>query len=144
MNISGLSFTFDEQSLTTPRSLDMDLPILDILSQARAANQLSSDIDLCDRGQWKEDIELYAPGYLAFEEAGRGAEYDLTRLAAPNEIAGAKKRVWQKLRTGQVPGFTYLANGVQPGPQFGSAPMEYRECSRNWLVNMLKGGRLLL
>ncbi|KAL2813963.1 hypothetical protein BJX63DRAFT_206234 [Aspergillus granulosus] len=112
--------------------LDMDLPALDILSQARAANQLSSDVDLCDRDQWKEDIELYAPGYLALEEAGCGAEYDLTRLAAPNEIAGVKKRVWEKLITGQVPGFTHLANSVlpqqqqpqpQPGPQSGSAPM---------------------
>ncbi|KAL2828176.1 hypothetical protein BDW59DRAFT_51263 [Aspergillus cavernicola] len=108
-------------------SIDMDLPVLDILSHALAANQLSSGSNLCDRDQWVEDIELYAPGYLSLEESGRGAEYDLTRLTVPDEIAGVKKRVWEKLKTGQVPGFTYLPNvpleqrlqtQTQPQPDF--------------------------
>ncbi|KAL4901081.1 hypothetical protein BDW74DRAFT_182180 [Aspergillus multicolor] len=90
--------------------IDMDLSILSILSQAAATNQLPSDIDLCDREQWTEDIDLYAPAYLALEEAGRGAEYDLSRLAAPNEIEGVQKRVWEKLKAGDVLGFTYLPN----------------------------------
>ncbi|KAL2827335.1 hypothetical protein BDW59DRAFT_171364 [Aspergillus cavernicola] len=88
-----------------------------ILSHALAANQLSSDIDLCNRDQWAEHIKLYAPGYLALEEAGCGVEYELTRLIVPDEIAGIKKRVWDKLKTGQVLGFTYLPDTQsQPRP----------------------------
>ncbi|KAJ5663844.1 hypothetical protein N7507_004575 [Penicillium longicatenatum] len=45
--------------------LDMDLPIIDILCQAKEANKLPNTMFLCDREQWTSDVELYAPGYLA-------------------------------------------------------------------------------
>ncbi|KAL4994246.1 hypothetical protein BDV10DRAFT_197657 [Aspergillus recurvatus] len=112
--------------------IDMDLPVLDILSRALAANQFSSHIALCARDQWAEDIELYAPGYLALEEAGSGPEYELTRLSVPDEIAGVEKRVWEKLKTGQVPGFIYFPSlpseqrlpQLQPQPWPGTPPMD--------------------
>lgn len=89
----------------------MDLPILDILCNAQAANQLVGDMPICDRDQWKEDVEVYAPGYLALEAAGRGAEYDLSLLAFLKDIGGYKKsRIWEKFRSGADPRFVYLPN----------------------------------
>jgi hypothetical protein len=91
--------------------LDMDLPILDILCNAQAANQLVIDMLLCDRDQWKEDVELYAPGYLALEAAGRGGEYDFNLLASPDVIGRyMKPRMLEKLRSGADPRFTFLPN----------------------------------
>ncbi|RLL98056.1 hypothetical protein CFD26_101647 [Aspergillus turcosus] len=89
--------------------LDMDLPILDILCNTQAANQLVNDMVLCDRDQWKDDVELYAPGYLALEAAGRGGEYDFNLLASPDVIGRyTKPRVLEKLRSGADPRFTFL------------------------------------
>ncbi|KAJ5793162.1 uncharacterized protein N7503_009140 [Penicillium pulvis] len=73
--------------------LDMDLPIVDILCQAKEVDKLSNTMFLCDREQWTSDVELYAPGYLALEAEGRGGKYPLTRLADPNTITGIKKQV---------------------------------------------------
>jgi hypothetical protein len=94
----------------------MDLPILDILCNAQAANQLVGDMDICDRDQWKEDVEVYAPGYLTLEAAGRGGEYDLNFLASPDVIGDYKKsRMWEKFRSGADPRFKYLPNMPQAG-----------------------------
>lgn len=87
----------------------MDLPILDILCNAQAENQLVSDMVLCDRDQWKDDVELYAPGYLAVEAAGRGGEYDFNLLVSPDVIGCYKKpRVLEKLWSGADPRFMFL------------------------------------
>ncbi|KAJ5540167.1 hypothetical protein N7513_008499 [Penicillium frequentans] len=84
--------------------LDMDLPIVDILCQAKEANKLPNTMFLCDREQWASDVELYAPGYLALEAEGRGGEYPLIRLADPNTIRGIKKQV---MITVQDPSFSH-------------------------------------
>ena len=61
----------------------MDDPILDILETAL---DLSEMVDMDgDRDQFAEDIELYAPGYLELEAAGRAAEYDVARLRSGEE-----------------------------------------------------------
>ncbi|KAJ5623023.1 hypothetical protein N7490_011628 [Penicillium lividum] len=83
--------------------LDMDLPIVDILCQAKDANQLPNSMVLCDREQWTSDVELYAPGYLALEAEGRGGEYPPTRLTEPDTIA-VKKQVWNRVMD---PSFTH-------------------------------------
>lgn len=44
--------------------LDMDLPIIEILCQAKEANQLPTTMTICDREQRTSDVELYAPGCL--------------------------------------------------------------------------------
>ncbi|RDW64344.1 uncharacterized protein DSM5745_09755 [Aspergillus mulundensis] len=116
--------------------INMDLPILDIVCHASEANQLPSDISLSTREQWAEDIELYAPGYLALEEAGRGAEYDFSRFSVPRDIAGVQKRVWEKLKAGDVPRFQYLPNvppeqrppqlQLQTQAQTGPRPMDFQ------------------
>jgi hypothetical protein len=70
----------------------MDLPIIDILCQARAANQLPTSMNLCDREQWINDVELYAPGYLALETEGRAGEYPLHRLTVPGPVERVRKQ----------------------------------------------------
>ena len=82
----------------------MDLPIVDILCQAKDANQLPNSMVLCDREQWTSDVELYAPGYLALEAEGRGGEYPLTRLTVPGPIQAVKKQVMSRV---QDPNFTH-------------------------------------
>lgn len=77
----------------------MDLPIIDILGQAQAADQLPQGLDLSDWEQWMEDVELYAPGYLAQEAEGHGAEYPLHRLIVPSSVGQVKKRVVDRLRS---------------------------------------------
>lgn len=68
----------EELTLTEMASMEMDDPILDILETAL---DLSEMVDMDgDRDQFAEDIELYAPGYLELEAAGRAAEYDVERL----------------------------------------------------------------
>ncbi|EEA19152.1 hypothetical protein PMAA_014130 [Talaromyces marneffei ATCC 18224] len=89
--------------------LDMDLPIIDILCQAKEANQLPTSMAICDREQWTSDVELYAPGYLALEAQGRGGEYPLTSLTAP--IGGVKKEVLNRVHD---PRFTFIAPGTFP------------------------------
>ncbi|KAJ5131222.1 uncharacterized protein N7515_007261 [Penicillium bovifimosum] len=64
--------------------LDMGLPIIDILCQAKAADQLSKAMKSSYREKWVEDVELYAPGYLALEAEGRAGEYSLDRLTLPD------------------------------------------------------------
>jgi hypothetical protein len=86
------------------KRLDMDLPIIDILCQAKDATQLPNSMVLCDREQWTSDVELYAPGYLALEAEGRGGEYPLTSLTVPASIESIKKQVMIKV---QDPSFTH-------------------------------------
>lgn len=78
----------------------MDLPIHGILDHAKTSNQLNQEwMDLCDREDWREDIERYAPGYMVLEAAGNGADYDLSRLSVPLTIEGMKKRVLDRLHS---------------------------------------------
>ncbi|KAJ9316147.1 hypothetical protein DTO271D3_3723 [Paecilomyces variotii] len=86
--------------------LDMDLPIIDILCQAKAANQLPTTMNLCDREQWENDAELYAPGYLALEAEGRAGEYPLHRLTVPGSVERVRKQVLNRV---QDPRFKFLA-----------------------------------
>lgn len=80
--------------------MDMDLPIHGILDHAKTSNQLNQEwMDLCDREDWREDIERYAPGYMVLEAAGNGADYDLSRLSVPLTIEGMKKRVLDRLHS---------------------------------------------
>jgi hypothetical protein len=65
--------------------MEMDGPILDILDTALDLSQVV-DMD-CDRDQFAEDIELYAPGYLGLEAAGCAGEYDVARLRSGEEAA---------------------------------------------------------
>lgn len=91
--------------------LDMDLPIIDILHQAKAAGQLPSTMDLSYREQWMEDIELYAPGYLALEAEGRAGEYSLQHLSRPSSVEGTKKKIWKRLEADPnlfAPNFRFL------------------------------------
>lgn len=81
----------------------MDLPIVEILYQAKEANQLPTSMAVCDREQWTSDVELYAPGYLALEAEGRGGEYPLASLTAPGW--GVKKQVLNRVRD---PRFTFI------------------------------------
>lgn len=85
--------------------LDMDLPVIEILCQAKEANQLPTTMTICDQEQRTSDVELYAPGYLALEAEGREGEYPLTRLTAP---------IKQVLNRVQDPRFTYIAPGGLP------------------------------
>ncbi|KAJ5918691.1 hypothetical protein N7454_009835 [Penicillium verhagenii] len=89
--------------------LDMDLPIIELLCQAQTAKQLPSTMDLCDREQWMDDIELYAPGYLLFEREGRAGEYPLHRLTDPSSVDGAKKKILDRLRATCDPRFTFYS-----------------------------------
>lgn len=75
----------------------MDLPMLDILQHAKAANQLFGGMNLCTLKDWKEDIEVYAPGHLALEAAGRGLEYDLRNLVSPEEVMMRTKPALRRL-----------------------------------------------
>ncbi|RHZ56603.1 uncharacterized protein CDV56_107382 [Aspergillus thermomutatus] len=60
------------------------------------------------RVRWKEDVELYAPGYLALEAVGKGGEYNLNDLVSPDVIGCYNKpRVWEKLRSGADPRFMF-------------------------------------
>ena len=89
----SLSLLREPNKLTHNTRLDMDLPVVDILCRAKEADQLPNTMFLCDREQWTQDVELYAPGYLALEAEGRGGEYPLTSLIAPNDIPGITKQV---------------------------------------------------
>jgi len=79
--------------------LNRDLPIIDILCQANAANKLPRTMNLCDREQWMEDVELYAPGYLALEAEGRAGEYHLDRLTVPGSVERVKNQVLDRLQS---------------------------------------------
>ncbi|KAJ5223957.1 hypothetical protein N7468_008499 [Penicillium chermesinum] len=68
------------------------------------ANQLPNSMILCDREQWTNDVELYAPGYLALEAEGLGGEYPFTSLAAPESVGSIKKQVMTKVLD---PSFTH-------------------------------------
>lgn len=65
--------------------MEMDDPILDILETALDLSEMV-DVD-GDRDQFAEDIELYAPGYLDMEAAGRAGEYDVAWLRDGEEAA---------------------------------------------------------
>ena len=92
----------------------MDLPVIDILCQAKDANQLPNSMILCDREQWTSDVELYAPGYLALEAEGRGGDYPLTRLTVPDE--NVKKQVMIRVQDPNFshPHFSFIFPGQFP------------------------------
>ncbi|GFF76635.1 hypothetical protein IFM62136_09368 [Aspergillus lentulus] len=83
------------------QSMNMDLPILDILEHAKAANQLLDTMSLCNLKDWREDVEVYAPGYLELEAAGRGLSYDLRNLVSPEEVMMRTKPAMQRLLSSQ-------------------------------------------
>ncbi|KAF7118667.1 hypothetical protein CNMCM5793_008205 [Aspergillus hiratsukae] len=99
--VNGLSISDVVQGLGGGKfhnqPMDMDLPILDILQHAKAANQLFGTMNLCALEDWKEDIEVYASGYLALEAAGRGLDYDLRNLVAPEEVMMRRKPALRRL-----------------------------------------------
>lgn len=89
----------------------MDLPIIDILCQAKAADQLPQTMNLSYREQWMEDVELYAPGYLALEAEGRAGEYSLHRLTEPDSVGTTRKTIWNRLQADPnlfAPNFQFL------------------------------------
>lgn len=86
----------------------MDLPILDILDHEKATQQLVVRIDVCNREDWEEDVERYAPGYLALEAASHGSDYDFGRLARPGETNNVRKKVVKRLAAGSDPRMTIL------------------------------------
>ncbi|PKX89657.1 uncharacterized protein P174DRAFT_515710 [Aspergillus novofumigatus IBT 16806] len=101
----GLDDAKGAEGAFTPQnqSLNMDLPILDILEMV-----------LGDRDQWKEDVERYTPGFLALEAIGRGAEYDLNLLTPGGDLGGGvKRRMLRKMASGVDPRFRVL-----PGLRF--------------------------
>ncbi len=57
-------------------------------------------MDLSYREQWIEDVELYAPGYLALEAEGRAGEYSVHRLTRPGSVERTKKQIWNRLLAG--------------------------------------------
>ncbi|KAF3398494.1 hypothetical protein F1880_005764 [Penicillium rolfsii] len=117
MNASTLRKDLDEirhvQGAYTHQNLplDMDLPIVDIFCQAKAADQLPQMMNLSYREQWIEDIELYAPGYLALEAEGRAGEYPLNRLTDPDSFDMKRKTIWNRLQANPnlfAPSFQFL------------------------------------
>lgn len=50
----------------------MDAPILEILETALEERRMTR----VDSTRFADDVEFYAPGYLAMESEGRAAEYD--------------------------------------------------------------------
>jgi hypothetical protein len=89
----------------------MGLPIIDILCQAKDAGQLPLTMDLSYREQWMEDVELYAPGYLALEAKGHAGDYSLHRLTKPESVARTEKQIWKRPRADQIlfaPNFRFL------------------------------------
>lgn len=97
------------------KRLNMDLPIVDILCQAKDANQLPNSMFLCKREQWTSDVELYAPGYLALEAEGRG-EYPLTSLTVPTSIESMNKQIMIKVQDPSFmhPHFPFIPSGRFP------------------------------
>ncbi|KAJ5198445.1 uncharacterized protein N7498_007562 [Penicillium cinerascens] len=78
--------------------MDMDLPIVDILVSVAEPNGPPAPQTIsCDREQFTKDIEFYAPGYLALEAAGKGGEYDLSRLTEPDDIPFDRKPSYQRM-----------------------------------------------
>ncbi|RDW76858.1 uncharacterized protein DSM5745_06850 [Aspergillus mulundensis] len=73
--------------------LDMTLPIVDILEGAKARGEFLFGFD-GDREAWTEDIEIYAPGYLAMEAAGNEADYDHARLIDPMEAYDIRREMY--------------------------------------------------
>ncbi|GAQ03702.1 hypothetical protein ALT_1023 [Aspergillus lentulus] len=112
----GLDDVKGTEGAFTPQNkpLNMDLPILDILCNAQAADELVGEMALGDRDQWEEDVERYAPGFLALEAIGRVAEYDLSLLTPGGDLGGGvKRRMLGKMASGVHPRFRVL-----PGLRF--------------------------
>lgn len=76
------------------KSLDMNLPVIDILEGIVARGEGLFGFDGARDG-WTEDIELYAPGYLEMEAAGNGADYDHSLLIDPSKAYGVRKRLYE-------------------------------------------------
>jgi hypothetical protein len=66
--------------------MDMSRPILEILG----LSSMVMDGPCIGTEAWKQQIERYAPGYLAMEEAGQGmaTDYDIANLRTRGELAG--------------------------------------------------------
>ena len=78
--------------------MNMDLPIVDILVSVAEPNGPPAPQTISsDREQFEKDIEFYAPGYLALEAAGKGGEYDLSRLTEPDDIPFDRKPSYQRM-----------------------------------------------
>ncbi|KAJ5552344.1 hypothetical protein N7494_001722 [Penicillium frequentans] len=75
-------------------SLDMNLPVIDILEGAKARGEFLDRFDGARDG-WTEDIEIYAPGYLEMEAAGREAEYDHARLIDPEDAYDIRSALYR-------------------------------------------------
>ncbi|OOQ88774.1 hypothetical protein PEBR_11396 [Penicillium brasilianum] len=84
-NVSRLKFENTGGYDWANEPMEMDDPILDILETAL---DLSEMVDMDgDRDQFAEDIELYAPGYLDMEAAGRAEAYEVAWLRDGEEAA---------------------------------------------------------
>jgi hypothetical protein len=60
-------------------SLDVDLPILDILEAAKQRDEFLSE-GYGSREVWSGIVERSAPGYLELEARGHELDFDLGRL----------------------------------------------------------------
>jgi hypothetical protein len=78
----------------TENSLDMNLPIIDILEGANARGEFLFELD-GGRDGWMEDIEVYAPGYLEMEAVGNESEYDHSRLINPTMAYSIRRQMHQ-------------------------------------------------
>jgi hypothetical protein len=113
-NTPWVSLDLLPNRLTYAIRLNMDRPVVDILCQAKDANQLPNSMILCDREQWTSDVELYAPGYLALEAEGHGGDYPLSRLTVPDE--NVKKQVMIRVQDPNFshPHFSFISPGQFP------------------------------
>lgn len=71
----------------------MEQPILDILEDCKP--YLDGGID-----EWMDDIERYAPGYLAMEEVGNGQapDYDCSNLRGEEELSAIPRQEFDNTR----------------------------------------------
>jgi hypothetical protein len=72
----------------------MSLPAINILEGSKACGEFLFGFD-GDCGEWMEDIEIYAPGYLEMEAAGSEADCDHSRLIDPIEAYYIRQRMYE-------------------------------------------------
>jgi hypothetical protein len=113
--------------------MDMDLPIVDILASVAESNGPPAPHTIyCDREQFEQDVELYAPGYLALEATGKGGEYDLRCLTEPDEIPFDRKPAYQRMMEDLMAG-RYSRPGIKNGlPIYTHNPVSLEE---RWALN---------
>lgn len=65
----------------------MEKPLLEILTDCKAYNA-------SDFGDWKDDIERWAPGYLEMEAVGNGfaPDYDCSKLRNSDQLADVPRK----------------------------------------------------